>query len=127
MKRYLLTVFLILCSFIILIGCGPKFLKHEWIIVKVIIDSEPTEAKVFDENGERLGLTPYVYERKFAKQYWSDGDIVYFEHEEPYKIGRREEFVGIVLKEGYRKQLVELKYTFEGKSETHRKMVFLNE
>lgn len=127
MKRYLITISVILCSFTILSGCGPKFLKHEWIIVKVIIDSEPTEAKVFNKNGERIGYTPYVYERKFAKQYWSDGDVAYYENEESYKIGSREEFIGIVLKEGYRKQLVEIPYKFEGKPLIVRKMVFLNQ
>jgi hypothetical protein len=128
MNKVTLNIFRILCVFIIVncCGCGPKFIRNEWVSIRLLIDTDPRSATVFDSYGVKLGTTPYIYERKFAMQTWSDGDLLYFENKKPYELGKNETFTGIVSKDGYRRMLFEIPYKFNGTNETIRKMMFLN-
>lgn len=101
-------------------------IKHEWIYVKIEINTDPDGAAVFDSYGVKMGTTPYTYKREFAKQYWSDGDIAIFEEKRHYTLGKQEKFKGIISKDGYKRQLFEIPYKFEGDNKTIKRTFFLN-
>ena len=84
-------------------------------------------AVLYDNHGVRLGTTPDIYERVFARQRWTDETIYYDENKKKYELDKKETFVAILSKEGYKRQLITIPYSFAGKPEITRRWFLLNE
>ena len=112
--------------FLIFFGCAtPKMIKHERLAIKIIMNSDPPGAKIYDKYGVMVGTAPYTFTRAWIRQTWDDGDVIYWENEKRSKIGARGEFTGIASKDGYRRTIIEIPYEFKGKSETIERTIFL--
>ena len=127
MKIYIKIAILIISSFTIFYGCGPRFLGNEWVSFRIMVDSDPPGAGVYDNYGVRLGTTPYVYERQFAKQLWTDETAYFDEKKRTYIPGKKkEDFEAILMKEGFKAQSIKISYTFNGEPEILRRWYLLN-
>jgi len=117
----------LICGLILFIyACATtRMTKSESVAVKIIIDSDPQGARIYDNYGVFKGSTPYTFGRVWEKQTWSDGDVIFWENQKRATPDIRGVFTGIASKDGYRKILFDVPYEFRGEPVIIRRTIFL--